>query len=258
MDSGQEQPVRLRVSPLAYLAGIAVGVVLVAVLGVLIAVLVVLEDSRTHIQAQDHKIATLQGDTEPVLKEAKPLLEDAGPALRRAEPFIVRAQRLLAPAGESLESLTTASDAVPRLVAGTDLLLSESIPLIQALTATDAPGAILSVGRLADSLSEGDRAVRLIDAAGAVLVTLDRTNLVPRAAEALPRFQSIILELVRVQKKTLRYQKLSLRTQRRQANLTFESIRIQREILEHTRSIDRKIPPPATTATPAPAAPAAP
>ena len=262
MDSPPDSRVSLRVSPVVYLAGIALGAVLVAVLGVLIAVLVVLEDSRTHIQAQDHKIAKLQGGADPLLAEARP-------AVRQAEPLIKSVRRLISPAGESLESLTTATDSVPRLVMGADLLLTQAIPLLRSLHAADAPGAIVSVSRLTDSLAAGDRAVRMVDGANDALGEIDRTNLIPRASGALPRFAELLSTLVRVQKRTLRTQdrtlrtqKVTLRTQRRTTNLLFESIRIQREILEHTRSIDRKIPGPTAgapaSAPPTPAAPAVP
>jgi hypothetical protein len=247
MDSA-DPSVRLRISPLGYLAGIVAGVLLLAVVGLLIAVLGVLEDSRTHIQAQDHKIAVLQGETENALSDAKP-------AVRQAEPLLRRARRLLSPAGQSFDSITSAADAVPRLVEGADLLFTEAIPLLQALNSTDAPRAIAEVGTLADALAQNDRAVRMIDTTNRVLAELESNELIPRTSRALPRFEALLRDVVQVQRRTLRTQKLSLRTQRRQANLTFESIRIQRELLDHTRSIDNKIPPPATAPTATPAAP---
>ena len=251
MDSADAR-VSLRISPLGYLAAIVAGVLLLTMVGLLIAVLGVLEDSRTHIQAQDHKIATLQGEGEKALGEARPALEQAEPLLRRA-------RRLLTPAGESLTSVTEAADAVPRLAAGADLLLTESIPLIQALRAADAPRAIAATGRLADALAQNDRTVRAIDATTHMLSELEGERLIPRTGRALTRFEDLLVGLVQLQRRTLRTQKLSLRSQRRQVNLTFESIRIQREILEHTRSIDRKTPPLSPTAAPAtPVTPAAP
>jgi hypothetical protein len=236
--------VRLRVSPLAYLAGIFAAVLLLTMVGLLIMQLAVLKDSREHIQAQDHKIAQIQHQTDPLIADAKP-------AVAEAEPLIRRARRLIAPAGESLDSLTAATDQVPRLAMGADLLLSESIPLIRSLKATDAPGAIAALGRLADSLSAGDRLVRMVDATDSTLAELERTQLIPRASDALPRFEGLLVELATIQKRTFRTQVKSLRTQRRQLDATFESLAIQRETLEHTRSIDRKTgpAPPATPTT---------
>jgi hypothetical protein len=247
MDSA-DPSVRLRLSPLGYLAAIVAGVLLLTMIGLLILQLAVLKDSREHIQAQDHKIAQIQHQTDPLIADAKP-------ALAQAEPLLRRARRLLTPAGQSFETITTAADAVPRLVAGADLLLTEAIPLLQALNATDAPRALAEVGVLADGLTANDRAVRAIDATNRVLAEIESNDLIPRTSRALPRFEDLLVEIVQIQRTTLHSQRLSLRTQRRQANLTFESIRIQRELLDHTRSIDSKIPPPATAPTATPVAP---
>jgi hypothetical protein len=245
MDSA-DPSVRLRVSPVGYLAAIVAGVLLLTMIGLLILQLAVLKDSREHIQAQDHKIAQIQHQTDPLIADAKP-------ALAQAEPLLRRARRLLTPAGQSFESISTAADQVPRLAMGADLVLSEAVPLLQALNASNAPAAIASVGRLSDALAAGDRLVRTVDAANATLGQLERTNLIPQTSEALPRFEGLLLELARIQKRTFRTQVKSLRTQRRQLDATFESLAIQRETLEHTRSIDRKTGPalPATAAAPA-------
>ena len=251
MDSA-EPSVRLRLSPLGYLAAIGAAVLLLTMVGLLIAQLAILSDSREHIQAQDHKIATLQGEGEKAAREARPALEQVEPLLRRA-------RTLLTPAGASFESVTEAADAVPRLAAGADVLLTEAIPLLQALNATDAPGAIAATGHLARALGENDRAVRALDATNRVLAAVESEDLIPRSSRALTRFEDLLVDIAQIQRRTLRTQKLSLRTQRRQVNLTFESIRIQRELLEHTRSIDRKTPPLSAATPPAPpVTPAAP
>src|SRR3954453_24154505 len=87
-----EQRVRLRFSPLGYLVVIGAGVLLLTMVGLLIAQLAILSDSREHIQAQDHKMATLQG-------EGKKAARDARPALEQVEPLLRRARGLLTPAG---------------------------------------------------------------------------------------------------------------------------------------------------------------
>jgi hypothetical protein len=244
MDS-PEQAVRLRLSPLGYLAVIAAGFLLVALVGLLIAQLAILGDSREHIQAQDHKIATMQGEGEKALRDARPTISQVDPLLRRA-------RRLLTPAGASLESLTAATDQVPRLVVGIDLVLDEAIPLLQALNAADAPGAIASVGRLTDALAEGERLVRTVDETNQMLAELDRTQLIPRTSEAIPRFEDLLRRLTRIQKRTLRVQIRSFYTQNRQLRVQFQTLGVQREALEHIRSIDRKTgpAPPTTTAVP--------
>src|SRR4051812_19993730 len=145
MDASDDT-VRLRISPLGYLAAIVAGFLLLAMVGLLIAQLAILSDSREHIQAQDHKIATMQGEGEQAARKL-------GPAAGQAEPLLREARRLLTPAGQSFDSLTEAADTVPRLAAGADVLLSEAIPLLQALNASDAPRAVAATGQLADALA---------------------------------------------------------------------------------------------------------
>ena len=241
-----DQRVRLRLSPLAYLAGIFAAVLLTTMVGLLIAQLLILKDSREHIQAQDHKIATLQGEGEKALRDARPTIDQVDPLLRRA-------RRLLTPAGESLESLTAATDEVPRLVMRIDLVLGEAIPLLQALNAADAPSAIAAVGRLSDALAEGERLVRSVDETNEMLAELERTQLIPRTSEAIPRFEHLLRRLARIQKRTLRVQIRSFYTQNRQLRVQFQTLGVQRDALEHIRSIDRKTgpAPPATPVTPA-------
>src|SRR4051794_17481121 len=181
------QGVRLRLSPLGYLAVIAAGFLLLAMVGLLIAQLAILSDSREHIQAQDHKIATLQGESEQAARNLRP-------AADQVEPLLREARRLLTPAGRSFDSVTEAADTVPRLAAGADVLLSESIPLLQALNASDAPGAIAATGRLADALAQNDRAVRAIDATNRVLTAVENEQLVPRTGRALTRFEDLLVE----------------------------------------------------------------
>lgn len=97
--------------------------------------------------------------------------------------------------------------------------------------------------------------MRTADAADATFAELERTRLISRTSEVLPRVRALLGDLAVIQKRTLRTQVKSLRTQRRQLNVTFESVRIQREILERARSIDSKVPPPAATAPATPVAP---
>jgi hypothetical protein len=240
-----DQRARLRVSPLAYLAGIVAGVLLLTMIGLLIAQLAVLQDSREHIEAQDHKISSLQAQAEPLLRESRPVV-------RQTERLLRRAPSVLGPAGRSLDSLADAAGTIPRLAAGADLLLGESIPLLQALNASDAPGAIAALGRLADDLAANDRTVRLVDSANRTLDEIARLRLVARTSEALPRLDRRVRELLRLQRRTLSVQIRSFRIQARQQRIAFRSLGIQQETLERIRSIDRKTgpAPPPTPVTP--------
>ncbi|MEA2446134.1 MAG: hypothetical protein QOJ12_3426, partial [Thermoleophilales bacterium] len=71
-------------------------------------------------------------------------------------------------------------------------------------------------------------------------------------SDALPRFEDLLSETLAVQRHTLRIQIRSFRAQSRQLRATFQSLAIQRETLDHTRSIDRKTgpAPPPTPVTP--------
>jgi len=225
--------VRLRISPLGYLIGIVAGVLFVAMVGLLVTQVVILKDSQSHIQAQDHKIATLQG-------QANEIARDARPAIDGAQPLLQRVRRLIGPTGAAIEDVSGAAQGVPRIVMGADLLLSEAIPLLQALNGSDIPGAAY-------------RLARTVDSANALLADLHDTQLVPRASSAIPRFEDLIVTLVQVQRRTLSIQRRTLRVQRRTFRLFQQSVQIQQETLEHTRSIDRKTgpAPPQTPVTPA-------
>jgi hypothetical protein len=125
---------------------------------------------------------------------------------------------------------------------GADTLLVDLIPLVR-------------------SLAENDRAVRMLDTTQRVLADVEHAELIPRTSHALRRFEELLSESVTVQRRTLRVQRRTLRiqlasfhTQIRQLRMFSESLAIQRETLEHTRSIDRKTgpAPPPTPVTPAP------
>lgn len=211
-----QEPVRLHVSPLAYLAAIFAGALLVTMVALLITQLTVLTDQRKLLESQEAKITRLENETTPLLREVEP-------AIRDAEPLVRRARALIRPAGESLEAVTIAAEALPRVMRGIDTLLVDAIPLVR-------------------SLGAGDRMVRLIDT----------------AQHALPRVEGLLAETLHVQRRTLRIQRRTLRVQLasfhaqiRNLRMFSESLAIQRETLEHTRSIDRKTgpAPPATPVT---------
>jgi hypothetical protein len=92
----------------------------------------------------------------------------------------------------------------------------------------------------------------MIDTTNRVLAAVEQDRLVPRASHALDRYESLLVDTLRIQRHTLRIQRRAFRIQQRQARISFESLAIQRELLGHTRSIDRKtgpVPPP-TPVTP--------
>jgi hypothetical protein len=56
----------------------------------------------------------------------------------------------------------------------------------------------------------------------------------------VPHFQDLAVELTQIQRRTVKIQVRSLRTQQRTLRLLFQSIGIQRAVLQHTENIDRK------------------
>jgi hypothetical protein len=186
-------------------------VVLLAMLSLLTWQLVVLEDSRGHIAAQDSKVTRLLRGSEPVLREARPAVNDADVLLRAAMP-VVRGAR---PIVESL----------------------------RALDGTRLSATIGVVGRLAAELASGDRLTRTVDQTSALLNALTRagfTDRVVRAADLVPYIAQIQAETLSVQRRSLDVQATTLATQRRALRVLLRSLAIQREALKHVRSIDRK------------------
>jgi hypothetical protein len=249
-EAAHEPGVRIRLSPLGWFAAIAGSALLLAMVGLLVVQVVILRDSQSHIQAQDQKLARLQDQVDAARR-------DAGPAIDQVEPLLRGARRLLTPAGESLEQIGGVAADVPRIAMGADLLLGEAIPLVRALNASDAPGAVAATHRLVDALAATDRLVRTVDSAGAALSELHRTGLIGRSSRAIPRFEDLIADLRRIQKETLLVQRRSVRIQLRQLSTQRRTLSVQVEALERIRSIDRKTgpTPPATPVTPAAPAP---
>jgi hypothetical protein len=222
------QPVRIRFSPLGYVAVILAGLAMAAMIGLLVAQLKQISDQKKIVAAQDAKVAQLQRASGPVLRESVPLLRQTQPLLRDAQPLLRTMRVLIGPAASTLANVDTAAGAIPRLVAGTDVLLADAIPLVQSLVANG-------------------RTVRVIDASNRMLAQLEQERLIPRTSEALPRFELVIrqmletqLDLLRVQTRTFRTQARGLRLQFRAFALQQEALAVARETLQHVRSIDQK------------------
>jgi hypothetical protein len=208
---------RLHISPLVYIGGLLVLLVLGGMATLLVMQLSVLRDSREHIVAQDAKITALQKRLEPALSEARP-------AVREAEPLLREARGLVDPIEEATTSLTAAGDALPvALAAGIDLIEQLS-PVVER-----ADGLIRAIRPLVD------RAVPLLGDFAPVVRELDS------ALDRVPHFEELFVTLVQLQRRALRINVRSLRVQQRTMRVLFESIGIQRELLKHARSIDQKL-----------------
>jgi hypothetical protein len=80
--------VDISMPPAGKLALAGAGILLVAMVALLIAMLSVLSDSREHIVAQDRKINRIVKGADPLLGQVKPVADDARTLLRQGTPFV--------------------------------------------------------------------------------------------------------------------------------------------------------------------------
>ena len=215
---------RLHISPLVYIGGLLVFLVLAGIATLLVMQLSVLRDSREHIVATDAKVTELEQRLNPTLTEARP-------ALRQAEPLLREARGLVEPIEETTTSVIAAADALPvALAAGIDLIdqIEPLVNQIEPLVERAKPLA-------SAALTLVQRATPVFDSVAPVVRELDT------ALDSIPHIEDLAVILTRIQRRSVRLLLRSLRTQQRTERLLFESIGIQRELLKHARSIDQKL-----------------
>jgi hypothetical protein len=205
---------------------------MLTMVGLLVAQLAILSDSRDHIVAQDRKINRIVKESGPVLGELEPALAELEPALADLRPALAD----LRPALRNLD------------------------PALRDLPATTrevrAAMRALNDGQLVDFLDLSSQLVRGLRDSEFIPRTL-------RAADLVPEMTAILRETLAVQRNTLRTQRRTLKVQRQTRAIQRETVAIQRrllviqeEALVHIRSIDRKTGGTAPgTGTPVPAAP---
>jgi hypothetical protein len=225
--------------PVAGKLAVAGGALLLVVMvGLLVAQLSVLADSREHIVAQDRKINRIVKGADPVLGEIEPaaddvrsLIDDARPLAREATPFVRD-------------------------------LRATMIPLLRDLRGAELRSAIEVTASLATTLQENGRLVGLVDLGTDLIRGLRDSEFIPRtlrAADLVPEMRLLLGRTLEVQSRTLRTQRRTLKVQRQTREIQKQTLAIQErllaiqeEALVHIRSIDRK------TGGTAPAPPAAP
>jgi hypothetical protein len=223
--------------PAGKLAVAGGALLLVVMVGLLVAQLSVLADSREHIVAQDRKINRIVKGTDPVLGEIEPAADDVRALIGEARPL--------------------AREATPFVRD----LRAAMIPLLRDLRGADLRSAIEVTASLAATLQENGRLVTLVDLGSDLIRGLRDSEFIPRtlrAADLVPEMRWILGRTLRVQSDTLRTQRRTLRVQRQTRAIQKQTLAIQQrllaiqeEALVHIRSIDRK------TGGPAPAAPPA-
>jgi hypothetical protein len=173
-DSSEYRPLH----PLAW-AGIVggglIGIVVIALLGVQLAVL---KNSREHIRSQDAKVTALYDGARSAVSDARPLA-------RRVAPLARQARRALG----TVNSL-------PPAVRAAESLAAASLPLVRALSAVGTPDVVAR----ADALLQHVAATDVVAKAA-------------RAADLAPTLIALQQHLLRVQLVTLRIQRESLHTQ---------------------------------------------
>jgi uncharacterized protein YoxC len=224
----RETPVKVPTA--VYIGGALIFMLLAAIAVLLTMLLGVLRDSREHIVTTDTRIAQLQGQIDPALRQAQPVVQSV-------EPLVRDARGLVKPLKGTAESLTSAADALPAALQSAVVLfdrvrplVDQSLPLVSSATA------------LVDGLDESD-AVNSIRVLGDVGRAVAAQRLLPKLSDTLdrvPHFEDLAVELTQIQRRTVKIQVRSLRTQQRTLRLLFQSIGIQRAVLQHTENIDRK------------------
>ena len=257
--SPEQDRVQLSLPPSAVVVAVLAGLLLVAILAVLIAVLASLEGTRSEIRTTRAGVTAAEQRFQRITERLSPLLDAAAPLSKQAS------QRDLRRAGRTL---TDAADEVPALARATRSGVGAAIFIAQTLNAADLNTSLTAVRSLADAAVPATRA--LVPAANGLVAELDRVGnrslavcddrlrtrapSTPGQVSCLLRIVPNVRALLRSQRDinraTLGTQRDTLLFTRRNHRLFVESLGIQREILQRTRSIDRKLPPPVAPAGP--------
>ena len=234
------------------------GVLFLAILAVLIAVLVSLEGTRSEIRTTRMGVTEAEQRLERVTDRVQPLLDAAVPLTQGSS------RRDLRDAGRALSE---AAGEVPALAADARRGVGAAAFIAQTLQGADLAGSLGAVRFLADAAVPATR--ELFPAATRLLAELDRggerslvacdARLRTRAPSArgqiacllrtVPNIRVLLSSQRRLNRRSLATQRDTRAITRRVHALFVESLAIQREILRRTRSLDNK------TGGPAPAGP---
>jgi hypothetical protein len=213
--------------PLAWTILIAAGVLLVLMVVGIAMLIAILQDSRTHIKAQDAKTAVLLGKVRAAEPTTRDVAREGLPLIRAARPLVGKVSRAVGPLARSGGSIAVATRQLPALTRTAQALAAVALPVLDDVRRADLAHAISAI----DDLLARVRAEDLVGVAA-------------RAGRDTP---PLIRRLVRLQVVTLRIQRDSLRTQ-------LTSLDVQRQSLAHIESIDRKtggtVPAPVPAAAP--------
>jgi hypothetical protein len=225
----RDDRVAVKLPPAAPLAFIAAGVLLLAILAVLVAVLVSLEGSRSEIRTTRMQVSSADARVQRITTSLVPLLEAVKPLTTTSS------RRRL---GSDRGVLTQAAGRVPGLADDTQSVLGTTSSIAQVLSTSDLGRTLGGVRALTDATLSDGRLGHVLTGADRVLGAIDTRAL----SQGLPALRT--LPDIRRRLQTLQAQ--GLHTNRR-ADQTLavlqESLAVQRETLVHARSLDRKVGP---------------
>lgn len=236
------------------------GALLLGILVVLVAVLVSLEGTRSEIRTTRMDVSEAEQRFQRVNEQLQPLLNVVAPLTSESS------QRNLRGTGRSLAE---AADEVPALASDARRGLGAAIFIAQTLQAADLGGSLSAVRSLADAAVPA--AQNIVPAAARLLADLDRrptrslaicdqrlagrppstSGQIGCLLRIVPNIRGLLSSQRSITRKSLATQHDTLSVTRRINALFVESLAIQRELLERTRSLDRKTGGPAPT-TPIP------
>ena len=233
---GHAQPVRPQpdtprrdatLPPLAWAMLIGAGLMLVLLVVGIGTLIVILQDSRDHIRAQDAKTAVLLEKVRAAEPATSNLASEGVPLLRAARPLVGKIGRAVGPLARAGGSIAVATRPLPALTRTAQALAAVALPVLSDVRRADLANAISAT----DDLLARVRAEDLVGVAA-------------RAGRDTP---PLVRRLVRLQIATLAVQRQSLRAQ-------LTSLDVQRQSLAHIESIDRKtggtVPAPVPAAAP--------
>ena len=226
--------------------------VLVVVFGVALVGLLTLQ--LLDIERQRRVAARQEGR----VKEALSLIAPEVDRARRALPAVTQGVKRVARGAKRADGLVRGlrGQDAPGAIAAAGALakglnragaadaLAATGQLARGLDRVDAAAALASTGALAQQLTQGGRAVGAIDRLTGLLNRLRAADTVGDI-DATRAIAADILRLTRrvysTSHHTLSANVQSLDVQRQTLELLRESVAIQREVLQHTRSLDRKL-----------------
>jgi hypothetical protein len=234
-------PVRPRLGPRGWAIVIPAGLVVVLLL---VGILATLLSVRNQLTQQNQRTRLLIQKADPTLQRAPnaldtvtPLLKDAAPVLKASRAAIPRARRtarateqLVTTAQPVVTDLASVVAVLPPLLDQLTPLARDLAPVATQLRVANLPPLLSSVRQLAETGS------RALPALGDLANEVRRRELLRRASRTL----TLVGRIAALQTSTLQANRVTLTSTKHIEDLFVQSLQVQRELLVHVDSIDRK------------------